>query len=69
MKTTLQQLVEESGFTQKEFAKRVGVEVEALRYQLKRKNTLDWSFTYAKKLNVKSIKGFESGCYVELVIS
>ena len=68
MKTTLQTLVFESGLNQNEFADKVGVKVGTLKAQLAKKNTIKHSFEYARKLGLNSIKGYESGVYVELLI-
>jgi DNA-binding XRE family transcriptional regulator len=68
MKNTLQTLLFESGMNQIEFANKVGIKVRTLRAQLKNKNTITYSFDYARILNVDTIKGYECGVYVELVI-
>jgi DNA-binding XRE family transcriptional regulator len=68
MNTTLRTMLFESGMKQKDFAKAVGVEYETFKAQLRKKNTLDLSFEYARKLGLNNIKGYESGVYVELVI-
>jgi DNA-binding XRE family transcriptional regulator len=68
MKTTLQTLVFESGLNQNEFAESVGVKVGTLKAQLAKKNTIKHSLEYARKLGLNSVKGYESGVYVELVI-
>jgi DNA-binding XRE family transcriptional regulator len=68
MKTTLQTLVFESGLNQEQFAELVGVKVRTLRSQLAKKNTIKHSLDYARKLGLNSVKGYESGVYVELVI-
>jgi hypothetical protein len=68
MKTTLQTLVFESGLNQYEFADKVGVKLGTLKAQLAKKNTIKHSLEYARKLGLNSIKGYESGVYVELVI-
>lgn len=68
MKTTLQTLVFNTGLTQEQFAKEVGVKYSTLQKQLAKDNTLKWSYEYARILGVNTIKGYESGCFVELVI-
>lgn len=68
MKTTLQTLIFESGLSNSDFAKKVDIKLSTLNYQLSKKNTLKWSFEYARQLKVSSLKGYESGCFVELVI-
>lgn len=68
MKTTLQTLIFESGMNQEQFSEKVGVKVRTLRNQLTKKNTLKWSYEYARILGVNTIKGYESGCFVELFI-
>jgi len=68
MITTLQTLVFESGLNQNEFAERVGVKLGTLKAQLAKKNTIKHSLEYARKLGLNSVKGYESGFYVELVI-
>ena len=68
MKTTLQTLIFESGMNQKRFAEKVGVKLKTLQAQVRRKNTLELTYKYATILGVKSIKGYESGIYVELII-
>jgi len=68
MKTTLQTLIFESGLSNSDFAKKVNIKLSTLNYQLSKKNTLKWSFEYARLLKVSSLKGYESGVYVELVI-
>lgn len=66
--TLLKELVSQTGLTQKSFAKKVEVDIDTFRAQLRKKNTLDLTYKYATILGVKSIKGYESGVYVELVI-
>ena len=68
MKTTLQTLVFESGLNQNEFADKVGVKVGTLKAQLAKKSTIAHTIKYAHKLGLNSVKGYESGVYVELVI-
>jgi len=69
MNTTLRTLIFESGLTQEKFAEAVGVKYNTLTKQLAKDNTISHSFKYARILGVKEIKGYESGCYVELVIA
>jgi hypothetical protein len=66
--TTLQNLVYESALNQEQFAEKVVVKVGTLRAQLVKENTIKHSLEYARKLGLNSIKGYESGVYVELVI-
>jgi DNA-binding XRE family transcriptional regulator len=68
MKTTLQTLVFESGLNQEQFAESVGVKVRTLRSQLAKKSTIAHTIKYARKLGLNSVKGYEDGGYVELVI-
>lgn len=66
--TLLRTLLKDSGLTQRKFAEKVNVEYDTFIKQLQRKKTLDLTYDYAKILNVKEVKGFECGCYIELVI-
>jgi len=68
MNTTLKTMLFNSGMSQEEFAKSVGVKIGTLRAQLAKDNTIKHSLKYARKLGLKSITGYESGVYVELVI-
>lgn len=67
--TALQNLLYQTALTQEQFAEVVGVKVGTLRAQLKKKNTLDLAYKYMPILGIKTIKGYESECYVELVVS
>lgn len=66
--TLLKELLIQTELTQKAFAKKVDVDIDTFRAQLKRKQTLDLTSKYARVLGVKTIKGYESGAYIELVI-
>ena len=68
MNTTLKTMLFNSGMSQEDFAKSVGVKVGTLRAQLAKDNTIKHSYEYALILGIKTIKGYESGVYVELVI-
>ena len=68
MNTTLKTMLFNSGMSQEDFAKSVGVKVGTLRAQLAKDNTIKHSYEYARILGLNSIKGYESGVYVELVI-
>ena len=68
-RTSLENLLFESGLSIKEFADKVGVKKTTFEKQLYgKKNHIKYSFEYGSILGFKIIKGFESGVYFELVI-
>lgn len=68
-RTSLENLLFESGLTIQEFADKVGVKRTTFEKQLYgKKNHIKYSFEYGRILGFKIIKGFESGVYFELVI-
>ena len=68
MNTTLRTLIFDSGLSQAEFAKKVGVPYRTLMSQLTKENTIDLAFKYSRILGIDSVKGYECGVYVELVV-
>lgn len=70
MRTPLENLIFQTGLTQREFAEKVGVPLSTLTRQLSRKN-INLHFHYAGKyatlLNIDRIEGYAFGCYSEVV--
>lgn len=68
-KTSLENLIFNSGMTNKEFAEKVGVPLRTLQSQIyTKKNHIKYAFEYGRILGVNMIQGFENGVYFELVI-
>ena len=65
---TLNTLIFNSGLSKEDFAKLVGVNYGTLISQTTKDNTIAHTLKYARKLGLNSVKGYESGVYVELVI-
>jgi len=68
-KTSLENLLFESGLSIKEFADKIGVKKTTFEKQFYgKKDHVKYSFEYGRILGVNTIKGYESGVYFELVI-
>lgn len=68
-KTSLQNLIYETGLTQEQFANKVGVPLRTLQTQIhKNKNHLGLSLKYAQLFGIKKLKGYESDVYFEVEI-
>ena len=68
-RTSLENLLFESGLSIKEFADKVGVKKTTFEKQFYgKKNHIKYAFEYGTKLGFNTIKGYESGVYFELVI-
>jgi group I intron endonuclease len=65
---TLNTLIFNSGLSKEDFAKLVGVNYGTLMSQTTKDNTIEYTIKYARILGIKTISGYESGVYVELVI-
>ena len=67
--TSLENLLFESGLSIQEFADKIGVKKTTFEKQLYgKKNHIKYAFEYGTKLGFNTIKGYESGFYIELVI-
>lgn len=67
-RTSLENLLFESGLSIQEFADKVGVKKTTFEKQLYgKKNHIKYSFEYGRILGVNTIQGFENGVYFELV--
>ena len=65
-KTTLQNLLFQSGLTIQQFADKIGVKKSAFEKQLQNKEKhIYYAHKYAIILGVNEIKGHSLGCYVE----
>ena len=68
-RTSLENLLFESGLSIKEFADKVGVKKTTFEKQLYgKKNHVKYAFEYGRILGVNELKGYESGVYFEFVI-
>lgn len=68
-KTSLENLIFNSGLTNKEFAKKVGIPVRTLQSQIyNKRNHIKYAFEYGRILGVNTIQGFENEVYFELII-
>ena len=68
-RTSLENLLFESGLSIQEFADKVGVKKTTFEKQLYgKKNHVKYSFEYGRILGVNDVKGYENGVYFELVI-
>ena len=68
-KTSLENLIFNSGLTIQEFADKVGVKKTTFEKQLyNKKNHIKYAFEYARILGVNTIQGYENGVNFELVI-
>ena len=68
-KTSLENLIFNSGLTIQEFADKVGVKKTTLEKQIYTKNNhIKYAFEYGRILGVNTIQGFENNVYFELVI-
>ena len=68
-RTSLENLLFESGLSIQEFSEKVGVKKTTFEKQLYgKKNHIKYAFEYGNKLGFNTIKGYESGVYFELVI-
>ena len=68
-KTSLENLIFNSGLTIQEFADKVGVKKTTLEKQIyTKKNHIKYAFEYGRILGVNTIQGFENDVYFELVI-
>lgn len=68
-KTSLENLIFNSGLTIQEFADKVGVKKTTLEKQIyTKKHHIKYAFVYGIILGVNKIQGFENGVFFELVI-
>lgn len=68
-RTSLENLLFESGLSIKEFADKIEVKKTTFEKQLySKKNHIKYAFEYGRILGVNKIKGYESGVYFELII-
>jgi len=70
-KTALENLVFQSGLTQKQFADKIGVKYSTFENQLRNQKHLHvhYSFEYARILGVDTVSGYSvDGVWFELVI-
>ena len=68
-RTSLENLVFQSGLTYNEFADKVGVKRRTFESQMQTKsNHIKLAFEYGRILGVNTIQGYENGVYFELVI-
>ena len=68
-RTSLENLLFESGLSIKEFADKVGVKKTTFEKQLYgKKNHVKYAFEYGRILGVNELKGYENNMHFELVI-
>lgn len=68
-RTSLENLIFDSGLSTKEFSEKVNVPLRNLQYQIRnKKNHIKYAFEYGTILGVENIKGYECGVHFELVI-
>ena len=68
-RTSLENLLFESGLSIKEFTSKIEVKKTTFEKQLySKKNHIKYAFEYGRILGVNKIKGYESGVYFELII-
>lgn len=69
-RTSLENLLFESGLSIKEFSDKIEVKKTTFEKQLySKKNHIKYAFEYGRILGVNKIKGYESGVYFELIIN
>ena len=67
-RTSLENLVFESGLTHNEFADKVGVNRRTFEKQMQtKKNHVKYAFEYGRILGVNELKGYENNVRFELV--
>ena len=67
-RTSLENLLFESGLSIKEFADKVGVKKTTFEKQLYgKKNHIKYAFEYCRILGVNELKGYENNVHFELV--